>query len=251
MSSNERLEHYIKYALVPTMGAVTATLSAGGGEVPTGFYHYGGPAISVDRTFYSAVPTSDVISASGGISAGTQVFATDGGLEIFKAFNVNANIFVRDYVSGSSGATTNFSKNGRFARVEGEANFGSVLLSAGQEVNVKTKGGPNEGLLASTQTKVERSGSSTYTSTQISKGDWRTDGEEIRGFLGMENGGAEGWIDIGWDNDSLVIYDWAVNFDGQIVAGQTEAAAAVPGAGGIAALAMGAAGLRRRRKRSA
>ena len=90
------------------------------------------------------------------------------------------------------------------------------------------------------------------TSTAFTTGDWLTDGEEVRGIIGMAGMDVgEGWIDIGWDNDSLIIYDWAVNFDGQIVAGQTEAAAAVPGAGGIAALAMGAAGLRRRRKRTA
>ena len=247
--NNGRLEQYVKYSVLPTMGAITATLSAG--DVPTGFYHYGGPAVSVDRTFYSAVPTSDVISASGGFTSGTHVFATDGGFEVFRALNVSFDFFVRDYKSGSSGPTSNLDKIGRVARIDGAAKFGSVMLSAGQEVDVNTKGGPKDGLLASTKTAVQMNSTTTLNSTQFSKGDWVTDGEEMRGFLGMENGGAEGWIDIGWDNESLVIYDWAINFGGQIVAGQTEAAAAVPGAGGIAALAMGAAGLRRRRKRGA
>jgi MYXO-CTERM domain-containing protein len=58
-----------------------------------------------------------------------------------------------------------------------------------------------------------------------------------------------GWIDIGWDGDTLTIYDWAINTNGSIHVGQTTTA--VPGATGLAALAMGAAGLRRRRKRAA
>ena len=264
MTSNERLEHYIKYALVPTMGAVTASLSAGGSDVPTGFYHYGGPAITVDRTNLvnaTAIMKTDsnVISASGSFSYGTHVFETDGGLEVFRAFNAQANdVFIRQNKLGPDGPTgdTIFNNtNGREAGFEafGDGKFGTQLLQSGEQVNLKSSKGSNEpGIVAATKTETNGKNGEAKGQLSTSFGDWRTsDGEEVRGIIGATNGDAEGWVDVGWDNGSLVIYDWAVNFDGQIVAGQTEAAAAVPGAGGIAALAMGAAGLRRRRKRSA
>ena len=265
MTSNERLEHYIKYALVPTMGAVTASLTAGGGgDIPTGFYHYGGPAITVDRTQLvnasSFMKTdSNVISASGSFSYGTHVFATDGGFEVFQAFNGQANdLFIRQNKFGPDGPTgdTVFEYvDGREAGFDafGGGTFGTQLLQSGEQVNVKSSKGPTEpGFVAATKTESSGKNSEVKVQSSTSFGDWRTsDGEEVRGIMGATNGEAEGWVDVGWDNGSLIIYDWAVNFDGQIVAGQTEAAAAVPGAGGIAALAMGAAGLRRRRKRSA
>ena len=51
MTSDTRLEQYIKYAAVPAMGALTVSLSAGdSGDIPTGFFHYDGPAVAVERT---------------------------------------------------------------------------------------------------------------------------------------------------------------------------------------------------------
>ena len=259
MTSDTRLEQYIRYAAVPAMGALTVSLSAGdSGDIPTGFYHYDGPEVAVDRTNVLNASTflssqESFISGSGFFSFGTQAFATDGGFEVFEAINGYADAFVRTYKEGSSGKVRTVDVEGLAANITGPAHFGSVMLSAGQEVNVGTnsKSAREPGVLA-----AEKVGSISIDSKMVSDisedfGDWRTDGEEMRGYLGFESGGAEGWIDVGWDNDSLVIYDWAVNFDGQIVAGQTEAASAVPGAGGIVALAMGAAGLRRRRKRTA
>ena len=59
-----------------------------------------------------------------------------------------------------------------------------------------------------------------------------------------------GWMDVGWDGEGLSIFDWAFSTDGGIAAGQTSEMTSVPGATGLAALALGAAGLRRRRNRS-
>ena len=257
MVSDIRFEQYLKYAVVPAMGAVTASLSAGGDLPPTGFHHYGGPAITVDRTQYINIstnlpPGSEVVSATGFLSAGVQFFATDGGFEVFSAINLDADVFIRSYKEGTSGPTEFNEKVGRVAGVAGPDIVGNQLLQAGDEIDVRSSKSSNGGILAADKSKAKGIDSKTLTSTAFTTGDWLTDGEEVRGIIGMAGMDVgEGWIDIGWDNDSLIIYDWAVNFDGQIVAGQTEAAAAVPGAGGIAALAMGAAGLRRRRKRTA
>lgn len=259
MTSDTRLEQYIKYAAVPVMGTLTVSLSAGdSGDIPTGFFHYDGPAVAVERTNLLNASTflssqESFVSGTGFFSFGTQAFSTDGGFLVFEAFNGYADALVRTYKEDSGGKTRYVDVEGLIADVAGPANFGSAMLSAGQAVNVGTssKSAPEPGVLAAE--KVGSIGVDSKMLSDISEdfGDWRTEGEEMRGYLGFESGGAEGWIDVGWDNDSLVIYDWAVNFDGQIVAGQTEAASAVPGAGGIVALAMGAAGLRRRRKRTA
>lgn len=87
-------------------------------------------------------------------------------------------------------------------------------------------------------------------------GEWAaSNGEEARGFVGWSfdtsDGTAFGWMDVGWDGETLSIFDWAFNTDGSIAAGQMSEATGVPGGAGLAALAMGAAGMRRRRKRSA
>ena len=80
-----------------------------------------------------------------------------------------------------------------------------------------------------------------------------------RGFLalGFELDGETvlGWADISLSTDglSLTVHGWAYEDSGEaIVAGQTEGGDnAVPGLGGLAALACGAAGMRRRRDRVA
>ena len=79
-----------------------------------------------------------------------------------------------------------------------------------------------------------------------------------RGFLalGFDLGGETvyGWADISLSSDglSLTVHSWAFEDSGEgILAGQTENATPVPGLGGLAALACGAAGLRRKRDRVA
>ena len=79
-----------------------------------------------------------------------------------------------------------------------------------------------------------------------------------RGFLalGFDLDGETvfGWADISLSTDglSLTVHGWAFEDSGSgIVAGETGASNAVPGLGGLAALACGAAGMRRRRDRVA
>ncbi len=65
-----------------------------------------------------------------------------------------------------------------------------------------------------------------------------------------------GWIQFDWDitdsnNWSLSISNWAYSDEGPLAAGDTAGSQAVPGLGGLAALAIGAAGFRGRRQRMA
>ena len=96
----------------------------------------------------------------------------------------------------------------------------------------------------------------TVVDEQFATGEWAALGtDEMRGFVGWgmdsPDGTTFGWMDVGWDGEVLSIYDWAFSTNGSIAAGQTSEVSAVPGGTGLAALAMGAAGLRRRRNRSA
>ena len=91
----------------------------------------------------------------------------------------------------------------------------------------------------------------TSNSTTTFHGDWGGTGRGYAGFSpNWRNHNWAGWLDIGWDGNTLRIFDWAyATTGGQISMG--EGATAIPGGAGLAALAIGAAGLRRRRKRSA
>ena len=65
-----------------------------------------------------------------------------------------------------------------------------------------------------------------------------------------------GWVQFDWDitdsnNWSVTVSNWAYTSDGPLAAGDTAGSQAVPGLGGLAALAIGAAGLRGRRQRMA
>ena len=79
-----------------------------------------------------------------------------------------------------------------------------------------------------------------------------------RGFLALsfdlDGETVYGWaaVTLGSDGMSLSVDSWAFEDSGEgILAGQTEDATPVPGIGGLAALACGAAGLRRKRNRVA
>ena len=79
-----------------------------------------------------------------------------------------------------------------------------------------------------------------------------------RGFLALgfdlDGETVYGWADISLSSDglNLTVHSWAFEDSGEgILAGQTEDSTPVPGIGGLAALACGAAGLRRKRNRVA
>ena len=75
-------------------------------------------------------------------------------------------------------------------------------------------------------------------------------------FLDGDEGAIYGWIQFDWnitdaDDWSVTISNWAYTSDGPLAAGDTAGSQAVPGLGGLAALAIGAAGVRGRRQRMA
>jgi hypothetical protein len=90
-----------------------------------------------------------------------------------------------------------------------------------------------------------------------SLGQWANGAAEKSGYIGFKSGNRYGWVEVTWDYSGignrygqLTIGDYAVGAAGQtVMAGVTPAA--VPGLGGLAALACGAAGMRRSRMRSA
>jgi hypothetical protein len=95
--------------------------------------------------------------------------------------------------------------------------------------------------------------------TQILKGKFgNAEGEDL-GFLGfsvVEDGDVlgTGWLSIGLNLDDGIfnLYGWGVGMgDKTVLAGQTAGESVVPGPAGIFALAAGAAGIRRKRKRTA
>ena len=114
--------------------------------------------------------------------------------------------------------------------------------------------------LRSTVLSISYGDGNLYTSTRIVDYIWSsgplTPGD--RGFLalGFDLGGETvlGWADISLSTDglSLTVHGWAFEDSGAgILAGETGASNPVPGLGGLAALACGAAGMRRKRDRVA
>ncbi|MCH2143836.1 MAG: hypothetical protein MK082_01680 [Phycisphaerales bacterium] len=243
-TTENRLHLYATYAAVPTAGLVAGTSVAGDSD----FYHYGGPAIEITRNM------SDTFEQAGSrsyVQYGVFFGTLEGGSATVKNADFgmkNAAAQLRDLegdLLGSDRKAVMAAPNAAFGkkRVEDEGvlidrnmSFKDNVAMLSASINSQTEFGDFE---------------------RDQYGSWQTDGEEVRGFLALagplDGDGFEGygWMDIGWDGDTLTLYDWAVNFAGTIETGQTSASSAVPGAGGLAALAMGAAGLRRRRKRSA
>ena len=85
-------------------------------------------------------------------------------------------------------------------------------------------------------------------------GAWGADGGYVAFALGSGADRRFGWMHFtNITMDTLTLNGWAYNdvAGGAIMAGQTEAATAIPGAGGLVALACGAVGLRRRRRKPA
>jgi MYXO-CTERM domain-containing protein len=241
-----RLERYAAFATVPTIGVMGAHLCAGGGGGSEDFYHYGGPAIVIERT--NQLSWTQTTGSFSGSSYSAQ-----------KAFGGVKLPDTDDQVKAFNGALSTTKADGRsdigrVAKIKSnDIDFGWTRLADGQQIDSNVNFSGSIGVLSARITEFSKSG--TFSTTI---GDWAVDssGEEVRGFMafagpsGDESYEGFGWVDIGWDGDVLTIYDYAVNFEGTIRAGQTSLAA-VPGAGGLAALAMGAAGLRRRRKQTA
>ena len=262
MSTKNRLSNYAVLAAVP--------VAASAGYTTADIIHYGGPAIEVNRTdvetwtdtedpiqgrfsggvlsaFYgNGYPTASSAPAkAGNFAEHTENTASASFLYSERVRAASLAIFNNNSVSGVEFAINQKSSADApkfLRRFEASSSIGAGDTSF--------QAGVLE--IAATWSTFYVDASGQTFSSAGSSGEWALDGEsESRYFAGFYGYSADleadgyGWMDIGWDGTTLTIYDWAFNTDGTIHV------ASIPGGSGLAALAMGAAGLRRRRKRSA
>ena len=251
-----RLGRYAALASVPTLGAVgIGSVATLGTNLNADIIHYGGPAIEISRTdATSGKSTEGHWMASGGThgifsTASTASRGAGGNFYLSKQANeADDSLQKRKAALGM-----NFGDLDSTHFIGTDAFKGLVEMYSADQLIGSSNFNAQSGY-ANLAKSFAFEGSKS--SSSFSSGDWAIgmgSGEEARGFAAFavqdEGEMSYGWLDIGWDGDTLTIYDWALSTGGSIRAGQT--AIAVPGTTGLAALAMGAAGMRRRRKRSA
>ena len=246
--NEKRLSHYAAIATVPVIGVAGATATSMAGDI----IHYGGPAIVIDRTMstsYSGASTYIHMSYGfGGIfspaSTGSAGYAAN-----FNVSKSNSSMYIN---KRGAKVAMNMGKSVSGFAVGTDGSGLLKMVSASQNIDLKNFNANSS--IAKVAKSVSAASSMSSFSTRIGDFAAGSAGEETRGYIafGIWSDDMDspdfGWMDIGWDGDVLTIYDWALNTNGSIHVGQTSA---VPGATGLAALAMGAAGLRRRRKRVA
>ena len=166
---------------------------------------------------------------------------------------------------GSTVSTTGY--NNIFWSASG-AGFGTRLFGSGELIDLNTMEGASTWAVIHSQinwftnyyyfssTSAGGIWTSSRSSSDRSSTGIMTSGE--RGFLAisfdLDGETVYGWADISLSTDglSMTVHGWAFEDSGEgILAGQTEDSTPVPGIGGLAALACGAAGLRRKRNRVA
>ena len=260
--TTKRLELYALAATVPVVGMATGSANA---EI----IHYGGAAIEVTRTLRSALTNSSYhtniytgMRSMYGADLNTITGSSAGSMQFD---NEQRHQF---YPDGGPKDLNRYERLARLGNGEGQSNVRfaaddldfATRLSEGQMISSALNAfDATQGILEATARYLAFGGS--YI---LSYGSWLVGNntDEVRGYAGFQitNEGEQGfgWIDIGWDGETLTIYDWAYNTDGSILAGSIDMdgdgdgdGSTIPGGSGLAALAMGAAGLRRRRKRSA
>jgi MYXO-CTERM domain-containing protein len=252
-----RLASYVVMASLPAMGIAGAATSALVGEI----IHYGGPAITIERTMSSSFSEGGnwgrMQWGSGGI------FAPDsdgsyGSAKNFAADKSQSSGKMFAHAQGAKlGVNFDLSTNMVALGTTGEGKGFLRMVNASEQIS-KSNFNPNTNIAKVAFSTTFHSSSGTP-GTSNRTGSWALDseGNETRGYAAISfwpddvDAPGMGWMDIGWDGHTLTIYDWAFNTDGAISAGDTGGATAVPGGAGLAALAMGAAGMRRRRKRVA
>lgn len=244
MNSN-RIESYLVLAATPALISTIATAEV---------HRYDGPAISVTTNGLPDPYNFDRFKST--------------------SFNVGGgSIHARVYLSVGAWrhSSISFYNYGRSAGVRGhgpENLYGGFFVGQGQELEDK----PNAQRFSYSQ-RMSKTNLANH-EAQIggsSHGDQSGFGEfnggveegEQRGYVGfyletLDPTGAPlgfgiGWLDIGYDFDTntLTMYDWAFNDDGDLYAGHDTPPASVPGPTGLLALAAGAAGIRRKRNRVA
>ena len=167
---------------------------------------------------------------------------------------------------GSTRSTTSYNNILWFAS---GAEIGTRLFGSGELIDLNTmQGAASTGAVIHKQTNwfynyyyfSSSSAGEIWTSSHSSSGSTSTGimSPFDRGFLALsfdlDGETVYGWAAVTLSNDglSLSVDSWAFEDSGEgILAGQTEDATPVPGIGGLAALACGAAGLRRKRNRVA
>jgi hypothetical protein len=248
-TQQDRFARYMVLAAIPagaTAGYATADI-----------IHYGGPAIEIGRSIVTS-GTSGSVQFRYSFGSGSILSGGSSGPMVGMNIGMHAN--------ATSSAGFSAQSNGQAAKIKLNREFGSSLAIAtmgyglAQRFNQSSTIGGSLSKLNPTIAKLAMTVSTTFVDSSTSHsnfaqiGEWAVeDGAETRGYLGFaeidnETGTAVGygWMDIGWDGEMITIYDWAFNTSGSIHVGEISA---VPGGTGLAALAMGAAGLRRRRKR--
>ena len=267
-TTKERMTLYGTMAALPVAGAA--------GYTTADIIHYGGPAIQVNYTASTFTSSSDSdgfiyrsiyygARSNNGADMKTGSWAPTEDT-IFAGKIMRTHDSSSFYTTSNSDYIRNYTvRDGAKAKLAGIVRSDQeVMFAVGQGMAMMFASGSiiSDGAAASTSPLAILALDLFWTSNgetiiDPEYGNWLPDGEsEVRGFAGFvverDEGAQEargfGWVDVGFDGETLTIYDWAYNTDGNILAGQTTA---VPGGVGLAALAMGAAGLRRRRKRSA
>ena len=260
-----RLERYLTLASLPALGLAA--------QASADIVHYGGPAIQIDRSAHMQ-------GEHNGRHVGSAFFGMPASFEQVCGINRSMTAALSsEYAFASAAVRTGLLSNGGvdgfgFA-VCGDAAVGQLgglagsffgtsgsvgcdflhMFQSGEVIQGDQDFAAN-GAVAMSASAMATMFGDTVVDASVSSGEWASaDAEGARGFVGWEfENGSEtiyGWMDVAWDGEILSIHDWAFSTDGGILAGQTSALTAVPGGTGLAVLAMGAAGLRRRRKRGA
>lgn len=267
-----RFEGYLAFASLP----VAAVAGTGLAEI----IHYGGPAIRIDRDVHQT-QSDEGFYHGVHVGASTLGFANSG-MGSLNARNVSVEVGLSSNFAGVgaqvrmgrvvdlgfgdvSFAICGYASLGQIGGIAGSllggeiSSFCNLLqrFDAGEAIGSKAPGGfADSGAVAMSATGQATLFGQTIADASFAAGGWTAaDNVESRGYAGIQldlNGvDAFGWVEFGWDGDVMTIYDWAYDTTGGSIAAGDVGATAVPGATGLAALALGAAGLRRKRKSNA
>lgn len=265
-----RFERYLAIAAVPAAGM--------SGHALADIIHYGGPTIRVERTQQSGTAGDGGSRHFGSASLGlpssfggeyanavnNSISATLSSDFAFAGAVMRNGMLSNGGLSNLAFAVCGSSSNGQLGGLAGSFFGGSPMagcnllniFQAGDQIDSQIGDFGAGGMVALSVSAMATAFGEVIIDESAAVGEWAVVGvDESRGFVGWSfdttEGMAYGWMDVGWDGEILSIYDWAFNTDGSIAAGQTSQSTAVPGGTGLALLAMGAAGMRRRRKQSA
>lgn len=267
--SRLRYERYLALAAIPVVGVA--------GNLAAEIIHYGGPTIRIERD--NVQSESDFGFQHRLAFGNSSIGFVSSGMASANARNLAASVSISsDFAFAGarirmgriadlgfedvSFAINGYASLGQIGGLAGSI-FGGEISSfcnllqrfdEGEVIGSKGSSFAASGAVAMSASARATILGHTVAQASFVAGEWAAiDDEEARGYggiqLNLDGVNAFGWVEFGWDGDVLTIYDWAYDTMGSINAGDTGAATAVPGGAGLAVLALGAAGLRRRRKR--